>query len=78
MSVSSIGCCRQAHAMLTRQASGLALGPFDRAPGESPDQYAIEYDDAAELSGRRPRFGRESDVVWKSIFLEFDLWHIRQ
>lgn len=78
MSVSSIGCCRESHAMLMTHASGLAIGPFDRAPGESPDQYAIEYNDAAELSGRRPRFGRESNVVWESRFLEFDLWHIRQ
>jgi hypothetical protein len=78
MSVSSIRFGRETHAMLTTHASGLAFGPLDGTPGKSSDQYAIEHDDAAELSGRRPRFGRESDVVWKSRFPEFDLWHIRQ
>lgn len=78
MSVSAIKYRRETHAMLTTHASGLAVGPLDWAPGKSPDQYAIEYNDAAELSGGRPRLGRESDVVWESRFLEFDLWHIRQ
>lgn len=78
MSVSAIKYRRETHAMLTTHASGLAIGPLDGTPGKSSDQYAIEHDDAAELSGRRPRFGRESDVVWKSRFPEFDLWHIRQ
>lgn len=78
MSVSAISCHHESHAMLTTHASGLALGPFDGTPGESSDQYAIEYNDAAELSSGRPRFGRESDVVWKSRLLEFDLWHLRQ
>jgi hypothetical protein len=78
MSVSSISRCRLTPTMLTTHASGLAFGPLDGTPGESSDQYAIEHNDAAELSGRRPRFGRESDVVWKSRLLEFDLWHLRQ
>jgi hypothetical protein len=58
--------------------SGLADGPFDGTSGKSSDQYAIEHDDAAELSGGRARFGGKSDVIWESRVFEFDLWDLQQ